>query len=511
MRKKTILIWFIFCLLISFPLRADISVAPEAWDLGAVNSTSILSKEITIANSGSQPVTVSIVETCDCLYPDVKEIKLQSGDSRKIVLFFDPAEEQGAVEKLLIIENTSSAQEKILFTLHADVNSGSAEIKASPAAEPQSTPTETETAENHTRVSDSGTPDNLTVYLYYSFGCKSCERLLTSFFPIVEQKLGITLTIIKRDILQAASMREYESKLQQLGASMREFPALLLGSTLLQGEQEIRSGTATAAASALERSAGPSEKPADAASEKQKVLPELLFFPVLAAGLADGINPCAFSTLIFLIVSLAYVGRRKSSILLTGIFFTVAVFITYYLVGVIGTNFIYFFRSLPFAAEIFIGFKIVIIILLLVFAGLSIYDVVLIAQGRTREMVLQLPKSIKQRIHKSVRAYVSSLALISGALLLGFYVSVFELACTGQIYFPVIAALAQTESNVSTYFYLVIYNIGFILPLLLVFIFIYSGVSSEKITSVFQKHMGVVKIILAVVFVLLAVFIIVFT
>jgi hypothetical protein len=36
-------------------------------------------------------------------------------------------------------------------------------------------------------------------------------------------------------------------------------------------------------------------------------------------------------------------------------------------------------------------------------------------------------------------------------------------------------------------------------------------VSSEKITTTFQKHMGLVKIVLAVVFVLWAVFLILFT
>jgi len=509
MSFKIGLVALIFCLLFCIPLRADISVSLEEWNAGSVNSARILSKEITITNSGSQPATVSLIETCDCFYPDQKQIIIQPGENQKIVVSFDPAEEQGAVEKLLIIENIDSPQEKILFTLHAQVNRQASAMEKPATADAQTVPTETEPAESSTQLSDSPAEKNLSAFLYYSFGCKACERLLTSFFPAVEQEMGITLTIIKKDILQAQVMREYEAQVQQMDVPMREFPALLIGSTLLQGEREIRSELTTAVERALTQPAVSQEVKPDASAKKQDVLPELLFFPVLAAGLADGINPCAFSTLIFLIVSLAYVGKRKGAILLTGIFFTVAVFITYYLIGVIGTNFIYFFRSLPFATEIFIVFKIVVIILLLVFAGLSIYDVILITQGRTREMVLQLPKSIKQRIHKSVRTYVSSLALISGALLLGFYVSTFELACTGQIYFPVIAALAQTKSDISTYLYLVVYNIGFITPLLLVFIFIYSGISSEKITTVFQKHMGMVKIVLAAVFIMLA-FIIIF-
>jgi cytochrome c biogenesis protein CcdA len=309
-------------------------------------------------------------------------------------------------------------------------------------------------------------------------------------------------------------MREYEAVLQRLGTPMRRFPALIVGTSVLQGEDEIRSGFAEAVNKALNESAATAGTPGqppppldvDTASlpPEHDVLPDLLFFPVLAAGLVDGINPCAFSTLIFLIVSLAYVGKSRRAILLTGIFFTLSIFITYYLLGLIGTGFLSFLRNLPFAPIILVIVRIILIVLLFVFAGLSIYDFILIRKGRAGEMVLQLPKKIKQRIHSSVRAYVSSLALVSGALILGFYVSVFELACTGQIYFPVIAVLAQLESNLSAYFYLALYNVGFIIPLAGVFVFIYLGVRSEKLISLFQKHMGLVKIVLAGVFIALA-------
>jgi cytochrome c biogenesis protein CcdA len=508
MRKKSIPILLIFCFFIYTPLQADISAAPEKWDLGSVDNTKILSTEIIVTNSGVESAAISLIETCDCLYPDIKQIVLEPGQKQKIILTFNPAEEEGDVEKLLIIENTSTQEEKIFFTLYAHVTQQAAADKESaPAASKTSSP-ETETEETIPPLPDNSTAETIKLYLYYSFGCKSCERLLTSFFPSVEKELNITLTVTTRDILQAEGMREYEAQLRKLGASMREFPALLIGSTLLQGEREIRSALASAVKQALKNPSATPEKPAEVSAEKRNVLPELLFFPVLAAGLADGINPCAFSTLIFLIVSLAYVGKNKRTILLTGIFFSIAVFITYFLVGL---GFFYILRVTAFAPAISQIIKIVLIGLLLVFAGLSVYDFFLIRAGHSRDIILQLPKSIKQRIHKSVREYVSSLALISGALMLGFFVSIFELACTGQIYFPVIAAIVQTENDVTAYLFLALYNVGFIMPLLGVFILIYVGVSSEKITTTFQKHMGLVKIVLAVVFVVLAVFLILFT
>ncbi len=282
---------------------------------------------------------------------------------------------------------------------------------------------------------------------------------------------------------------------------LRGFPALLMGDTVLQGEGEIRAKLERRVKAVLSDPVLLKKVREGGSAGGRGVLPKLLFLPVLAAGLVDGINPCAFSTLIFLIVSLAYIGKHRRAIFYTGIFFTIAVFITYFLIGL---GFFYVLRVAVFAPVVSLIFKYALIVLLVVFAVLSLYDFLMIKRGRAKDMLLQLPKGLKKRIHKSVRAYASSVALIMGALVLGFLVSVFELACTGQIYFPVIAAIIQTENDLSAYLYLGLYNLCFILPLIVVFGLVYAGVSSQKITTAFQKHMGTVKISLAGVFVMLA-------
>ena len=54
---------------------------------------------------------------------------------------------------------------------------------------------------------------------------------------------------------------------------------------------------------------------------------------VLIAGLIDGINPCAFATIIFLVSYLTFLGKKSREILLYGIIFTFGVFIAYLLAG----------------------------------------------------------------------------------------------------------------------------------------------------------------------------------
>jgi glutaredoxin len=73
-------------------------------------------------------------------------------------------------------------------------------------------------------------------------------------------------------------------------------------------------------------------------------------FTVLSAGLIDGINPCAFATLIFFISYLTMIGRKRKDILWVGIGFSGAVFLTYLLIGLGILSFIQhlsFFRFSP--------------------------------------------------------------------------------------------------------------------------------------------------------------------
>ena len=53
-----------------------------------------------------------------------------------------------------------------------------------------------------------------------------------------------------------------------------------------------------------------------------------------AGGLVDGINPCAFATIIFLVCCLAGMGRGRLQILAVGTSFTVGVFLAYLLMGI---------------------------------------------------------------------------------------------------------------------------------------------------------------------------------
>ena len=115
-------------------------------------------------------------------------------------------------------------------------------------------------------------------------------------------------------------------------------------------------------------------------------------------------------------------------------------------------------------------------------------------------MVLRLPDPIKRRMQRTILSGARSTALVGGSLALGAAVSLFELACTGQVYLPAVAWLVRTEGGLTAHLLLVVYNLGFILPLAVVFVVAWRGVSSRRLTAFAQAHLGAVKLALAVVF-----------
>ncbi len=341
-----------------------------------------------------------------------------------------------------------------------------------------------------------GTP--IPVTYYYAPGCRSCEEFLSVEIPRLEKLLGRRIELQKRDLMDTARYEELTALASARGEAVTAIPVLRVGDILLQGDGVIREKLPGLLASLAGPAAAAEKVPAAAPAADR-----LALFPVIAAGLIDGINPCAFTTLIFLLASLALAGRARREVLVIGGLFSFAVFASYSLIGL---GFFTAFRALAGISIVSLVLRWALVAVLLVFAALSVYDFTLIRAGRATDMVLQLPSSFKKRIHASIRTRVRVAALAGSSLALGFLVSVFEFACTGQVYLPLLGYLARMRRQVDAVGLLALYNLCFILPLLVVFGASYLGVGSEKITTLFRAHMGKVKIGLAVVFAGLAVF-----
>ena len=232
-------------------------------------------------------------------------------------------------------------------------------------------------------------------------------------------------------------------------------------------------------------------------------------FTVLGAGLIDGINPCAFTVLVFFISFLNFVGYRRRELLILGGVFILSVFLTYILIGIGLFKFVQSLESFSLVSHIvykgIAGMSLVL--------GLySVYDWYIYRKtGNPEEVTLKLPNFIKLKIQKIIqnasRNRTKTLIDLCGAVFVsGFAVSLLESVCTGQTYVPTISYVLRTPRlRSAAVSYLFLYNLMFILPLAGILGASLTGVTSQTFSKWARGHLGKVKLLTAALFFLLGI------
>jgi cytochrome c biogenesis protein CcdA len=457
-------------------------------------------------NRSDKPLRVSFVSTCDCLSVSPSFRLLAPGEVGSFNLAFDSKDYSGITTRGFIV-NTEDASAKPLYYLLRGVVRVERETLVPP------------TSGGAARGGIEQSPvlaAPIILSYYFTQGCKSCEEFLSVEIPSLESRLGIRVQVEKKDLFDPKNFEELSSLALALGQKVEAMPALAFGKRLIQGDAKIREEfpsllvVAKDSAGSMPAGSGGALSPGgtttllgmDANRFPDRFADRYAILPVMAAGLIDGINPCAFTTLIFLLASLALAGRGRREVLVIGALFSLSVFLTY--LGV-GLGLFAALRAASTVALVSVIIRWAVFAVLVIFAALSVFDYTRIRAGAPAEMLLQLPNSLKLKIHASIRTRAKTVALAGSSLVMGFLVSIFEFACTAQVYLPTLAYLARVRKRADALGLLLVYNLCFIAPLLIVFAASYLGVSSKRITVLFQEHLGKVKLALAFAFIVLAV------
>ena len=340
-------------------------------------------------------------------------------------------------------------------------------------------------------------PDDRAIYITYFHkrGCQKCARAsaILKRFKTKYPRIVVELKYAKesRELLEAMGALYEVPEVKRLTT-----PAVFIGDEYLLDELNeqrletvIQNYLQTGIASRLPQAEAKTGKASDEIVKRFNAFGTLA---VAGAGLLDGINPCAFATIIFFISYMSLVGRGRKEILVAGGAFAAAVFVTYLLLGMGLLKFLSFLNEFSVIAKCV---YLLAAIGTFALAFLSLYDAYKAKQGKVKEITLQLPKSLKQRIHKVIREQTRTSGVIIGALVIGFAISALELVCTGQVYLPTITFVMAVEGmRGHALAYLILYNLMFIVPLLVVFGFVYWGTTSMQLGGVLQRHLMPVKL-----------------
>ncbi|MDD1715366.1 MAG: hypothetical protein LUQ01_00045, partial [Methanolinea sp.] len=319
------------------------------------------------------------------------------------------------------------------------------------------------------------------VYFFYNTNCAECQRTL----PFMEEMAALHTDAIfsYNDIRESDSARIlFQEFKKAYGEEFLPVPSLFVGRFALSGEEEIKGNLEDA----IRLSASDSGTPQPVSQGGEG---EVLTIPlIVTAALIDGINPCAFAVLIFLLLSLIALDTRKR-MAMVGATFIAAVFI------------FYFFSGLGLFAVIQLSglsrlISLVAAVIAIVAGVVSIGEAV----WKKKTALLSIPESKKGLIETWAKK-----GSLPAAFVLGVLVGMFELPCTGGIYLAILSMLSHQVTMAQGIPYLLLYNVFFILPLVIILAVVILGIPPERLEEFRGEKRPYIRLAMGAVMILLGI------
>ncbi len=350
--------------------------------------------------------------------------------------------------------------------------------------------------------------DGLHPVVYFMIeGCPDCITVEEE--GLIEELRAQGLHVEKYDIVQA----ENEKLFLQYGAAYDPradilVPVIFAGDDYYEGFRSIRDAVRDGS---IRASAN------DPLLDIEDAPPFTLegwggFVRVVTGALIASFNPCAIAMLLMFISMLGFL-KSNRVLIFVSVAFIGAIFAVNFLFGVFLLN---VFRTLG-------AIRIIAWILYLVFAILCVYlffitfmDFLNVRKTEYGEIRNQLPKRIRQFNERVMERFTSLLQSDEGSVrkrlyilavpfLVGAIVGVTEALCTGQTYIIIINSIRDAHP-VTGRLYLLLFNIIFVTPLIVIAFIAIRSKNVMGITDFFRRHMGKVKLAASIFFLFMAVY-----
>lgn len=214
---------------------------------------------------------------------------------------------------------------------------------------------------------------------------------------------------------------------------------------------------------------------------------DLTLIRIITLALADAINPCAFAVLLMVLVSILLANpEKRKTVLVGGLYFSLAVFVGYFLYGLIiiqlFKSFVNFTSGIyPYLTNTLAGFAILLGIL-------NIKDFIKYKPGG---IATEMPLKFRPL----AKLYIKRITSPRGAFYIGIFVTLFLLPCTIGPYIIAGGSLSAL-SFMQTIPWLIIYNLIFVLPMIIITLIIYFGITEvEKLSNWKEKNIKYIHLI----------------
>ena len=348
--------------------------------------------------------------------------------------------------------------------------------------------------------------NEVEVYMFYGAGCPHCA-MLQEFLADMQEKYSL-LTVKEHETYFNEENREtFQKMADSFGHAIQGVPTVFIDDKVIVGfsttigdsiEKEIQRCISEGCISPAEKmgvteettsivgESSPLESPERVAMTKKVVTIPAVF----SAAAVDAINPCAFAVLIILLTTILAAGVKKR-ILMAGLAFTISIYISYFLMG-IGLY------SAIQAAGLTHKFYSIVAVLAIIVGLFNLKDYLWYGKW----FIMEVPMSWRPKL----KCLLSGVTSVPGAFLIGFVISLFLLPCTSGPYIVILGLLAKVTTRNYAILLLLLYNLIFVMPMLIITLAIYFGfTTTEKAEEWRTKKLKVLHLIAGIIILLLGI------
>ncbi|HUV42677.1 MAG TPA: hypothetical protein VMY36_02100 [Patescibacteria group bacterium] len=292
---------------------------------------------------------------------------------------------------------------------------------------------------------------NLVIIEYEIYQQRNNAPLLTKYNEIYGSGLSIPLIIFGKDnflIGDRPILENIETKLEQLEGNACP---LTDGSSTSFGDLDI--STLPGKPEILSASAG-----SISVSSGETIQTELTLPKIISLAAVDAINPCALAVLVMMLFAiLAFAPKKRYNILLAGLAFTTAVFVMYFFYGLV---IIRFFQLIQALTSIKLWLYRILGLAAIILGILNLRDFIRYKPGG---FLTEMPMFLRPKVQSLMFKVTSP----RGAFVVGALVTLFLLPCTIGPY-VICGGILCTFDLVQVIPWLLLYNLIFVLPMLLI-------------------------------------------
>ena len=330
--------------------------------------------------------------------------------------------------------------------------------------------------------------NTVDVYLFYGQGCPHCVKAEDFFNDLNDPNVNLVEKEVYLDddnrLLFETFSKAYNSEIEGVPTIFID-DKIYVGFSASMGE-EIKAE--------IERCSV--EECRDLVKIEQGEIEEdhsISLAKVLSLAVVDAINPCALAVLTMMLIAIiTYNPKKKRNIIWAGLAFTASVFIMYMLYGLVIIRFFKLVQALTNVR----------LILYKLLGGVA----VLLGLLQIKDFFQYKPGSVGTEmplfLRPKVKKVISGITSPTGAFTVGAFVTLFLLPCTIGPYI-ILSGILSFYETLKMIPLLLLYNIIFVLPMIVITIIVYFGirkvddVSSWKEDNIRTLHLVSGVIILA--------------